>query len=93
MTKNSGKPLCLALQVLAHLVELMTDPFGNYLIQKLLDRCSEQQRSEVLNEVRGVGRATPGRQGCTVGGQCSNEVGGAWRRQGPDTCVTTVGRS
>ncbi|EFJ45258.1 pumilio family protein [Volvox carteri f. nagariensis] len=25
----------------------MMDPFGNYLVQKLLDRCSEQQRLEV----------------------------------------------
>lgn len=39
------------LQVLTHIVELMTDPFGNYLVQKLLDRCSEQQRSDVLKEV------------------------------------------
>lgn len=34
-------------QVLDAIVELMVDPFGNYLIQKLLDRCSEQQRLEV----------------------------------------------
>ena len=34
-------------QVLDHIVELMVDHFGNYLIQKLLDRCSEQQRLEV----------------------------------------------
>ena len=31
-------------EILDHLVELMMDPFGNYLIQKLLDRCSEDQR-------------------------------------------------
>ena len=29
------------------IVELMMDPFGNYLIQKLLDRCSDEQRLEV----------------------------------------------
>eukprot|EP00983_Pelagomonas_calceolata_P115740 1160230-Pelagomonas_calceolata.AAC.4 len=34
-------------EVLDNIVELMVDPFGNYLIQKLLDRCSEQQRLEV----------------------------------------------
>lgn len=34
-------------EVLEHLVELMMDPFGNYLVQKLLDRCSEEQRLEV----------------------------------------------
>jgi Pumilio-family RNA binding repeat len=35
-------------EILEHLVELMVDPFGNYLIQKLLDRCSEEQRLAVL---------------------------------------------
>jgi hypothetical protein len=34
-------------EVLEHLVELMMDPFGNYLVQKLLDRCSEEQRLQV----------------------------------------------
>lgn len=34
-------------EVLDNLIELMTDPFGNYLTQKLLDRCSEEQRLEV----------------------------------------------
>ena len=34
-------------EVLEHLIELMMDPFGNYLIQKLLDRCSEEQRLAV----------------------------------------------
>lgn len=34
-------------EVLEHLVDLMMDPFGNYLIQKLLDRCSEDQRMQV----------------------------------------------
>lgn len=35
-------------EILDNLTELMTDPFGNYLTQKLLDRCSEEQRLEVL---------------------------------------------
>ncbi len=34
-------------EVLDNLIELMVDPFGNYLIQKLLDRCSEEQRLQV----------------------------------------------
>ncbi|PNG71359.1 putative pumilio 8, chloroplastic, partial [Tetrabaena socialis] len=38
-------------EVLGNIVELMVDPFGNYLVQKLLDRCSEQQRLEVLKKV------------------------------------------
>eukprot|EP00775_Hariotina_reticulata_P010966 gene10966-11121_t len=35
-------------ELLEHATELMMDPFGNYLVQKLLDRCSEEQRLEVL---------------------------------------------
>ena len=34
-------------EILDNLIELMTDPFGNYLTQKLLDRCSEEQRLDV----------------------------------------------
>ena len=36
-------------EILDNLIELMVDPFGNYLIQKLLDRCSEEQRLQVSN--------------------------------------------
>lgn len=35
-------------EILDHLMELMVDPFGNYLIQKLLDRCDEAQRLQVM---------------------------------------------
>lgn len=38
-------------EILENMVSLMTDPFGNYLIQKLLDRCSEEQRLQVLKAV------------------------------------------
>ena len=41
-------------EILEKLVDLMMDPFGNYLIQKLLDRCSEEQRLQVG---RGQGQA------------------------------------
>jgi hypothetical protein len=34
-------------EILDNLIDLMTDPFGNYLTQKLLDRCSEDQRLQV----------------------------------------------
>ena len=34
-----------------HLNELMTDPFGNYLCQKLIEHCSEQQRLSILSKV------------------------------------------
>merc|ERR1712176_331311 len=38
-------------EVLEHCASLMMDPFGNYLIQKLLDRCSEEQRLELVKAV------------------------------------------
>lgn len=34
-----------------HLVVLMTDPFGNYLVQKLLEVCNEVHRMEILEAV------------------------------------------
>jgi hypothetical protein len=49
-------------EILDHLVELMMDPFGNYLIQKLLDRCSEEQRLQVGQG--GLGLASRLRGGC-----------------------------
>ncbi|KAF8395983.1 hypothetical protein HHK36_017594 [Tetracentron sinense] len=36
------------LEIICHIVELMTDPFGNYLVQKLLDVCDEDQRMQIL---------------------------------------------
>ena len=38
-------------EVMEHMVELMTDPFGNYLCQKLLDCCSRQQRAAIVQRV------------------------------------------
>lgn len=38
-------------EILENVTSLMKDPFGNYLIQKLLDRCSEEQRTEVVKAV------------------------------------------
>lgn len=35
-------------EVIAHVVELMMDPFGNYLMQKLLDVCTEEQRTQIV---------------------------------------------
>ncbi|CAL9108161.1 unnamed protein product [Musa acuminata var. zebrina] len=34
--------------VIDHVVELMVDPFGNYLMQKLLEVCSEEQLLQIL---------------------------------------------
>ncbi|KAH7837795.1 hypothetical protein Vadar_018059 [Vaccinium darrowii] len=36
------------LEIIVHIVELMTDPFGNYLVQKLLEVCDEDQRMQIL---------------------------------------------
>ncbi|MCL7030840.1 hypothetical protein MKW94_010798 [Papaver nudicaule] len=34
-----------------HIVELMTDSFGNYLVQKLLEVCNETQRMQILRAI------------------------------------------
>ncbi|CAA2968286.1 pumilio homolog 7, chloroplastic [Olea europaea subsp. europaea] len=38
-------------EVIHHVVELMMNPFGNYLMQKLLEVCNEDQRMEILLRV------------------------------------------
>ncbi|CAN7094451.1 hypothetical protein BRARA_I03366 [Brassica rapa] len=35
-------------EVIPHVVELMINPFGNYLMQKLLDVCNEEQRTMII---------------------------------------------
>ncbi|KAK7363148.1 hypothetical protein VNO77_05279 [Canavalia gladiata] len=35
-------------EIIDHAVELMMNPFGNYLMQKLLDVCNEEQRMQIL---------------------------------------------
>ncbi|XP_068637591.1 putative pumilio homolog 8, chloroplastic [Aristolochia californica] len=35
-------------EIIDHVVELMMNPFGNYLIQKLLEVCNEDQRMQIL---------------------------------------------
>ena len=34
-----------------YFVDLMTDPFGNYLCQKLLERCDDEQKSNILQVI------------------------------------------
>ncbi|KAL5832396.1 hypothetical protein ACOSQ4_017750 [Xanthoceras sorbifolium] len=38
-------------EIIDHIVELMTDPFGNYLVQKLLEVCNENQRMQILHTI------------------------------------------
>ncbi|CAM6028749.1 unnamed protein product [Sphagnum balticum] len=38
-------------EIINHITELMKDPFGNYLVQKLLEVCDENQRMEILRSV------------------------------------------
>eukprot|EP00005_Dracoamoeba_jomungandri_P014035 CAMPEP_0174275554 /NCGR_PEP_ID=MMETSP0439-20130205/59890_1 /TAXON_ID=0 /ORGANISM="Stereomyxa ramosa, Strain Chinc5" /LENGTH=666 /DNA_ID=CAMNT_0015367671 /DNA_START=134 /DNA_END=2134 /DNA_ORIENTATION=+ len=40
-------------EVYPHFAELMTDPFGNYLCQKLLEHCSQKQRIMLIESVAG----------------------------------------
>jgi len=35
-------------EIIEHVVELMMNPFGNYLMQKLLDVCDEEQRMQII---------------------------------------------
>ncbi|ONK65044.1 uncharacterized protein A4U43_C07F32900 [Asparagus officinalis] len=38
-------------EIIDHIVELVVDPFGNYLIQKLLEVCSEDQRMQIIDAI------------------------------------------
>lgn len=38
-------------KVLSHLVDLMVDPFGNYLCQKLVEECDTTQLGLVVEQV------------------------------------------
>ncbi|KAK7246760.1 hypothetical protein RIF29_41630 [Crotalaria pallida] len=40
-------------EIIDHVVELMLNPFGNYLMQKLLDVCNEEQRMQIILMVTG----------------------------------------
>ncbi|PRP87418.1 hypothetical protein PROFUN_00629 [Planoprotostelium fungivorum] len=38
-------------ELMDHLMELMTDPFGNYLFSKLMEHCSVQQREQIIRKI------------------------------------------
>ncbi|KAG6632716.1 pumilio homolog 12 isoform X2 [Carya illinoinensis] len=38
-------------EIIDYVVELMTDPFGNYLVQKLLENCDDDQRMQILHTI------------------------------------------
>ncbi|XP_038878792.1 uncharacterized protein LOC120070941 isoform X2 [Benincasa hispida] len=42
-------------EIIHHVSELMVDPFGNYLIQKLLGVCDEDQRLQILYKINRPG--------------------------------------
>lgn len=38
-------------EIIDHISELMIDPFGNYLVQKLLEVCNEDQRMQIVHSI------------------------------------------
>ncbi|ORZ17150.1 armadillo-type protein [Absidia repens] len=48
---NAQAILAIYEEIHEHFVELMTNSFGNYLCQKLLERCDSQQRDKIVDIV------------------------------------------
>jgi pumilio RNA-binding family len=49
-------------EIIAEVVDLMMDPFGNYLVQKLLECCNDEQRTGILkavSKIRGAEDSEP----------------------------------
>eukprot|EP00698_Gefionella_okellyi_P001989 TRINITY_DN1186_c1_g1_i1.p1 TRINITY_DN1186_c1_g1~~TRINITY_DN1186_c1_g1_i1.p1 ORF type:complete len:539 (-),score=95.59 TRINITY_DN1186_c1_g1_i1:95-1711(-) len=51
LDESPGNTTTVLEELFPHLPELMTDPFGNYLCQKLLERSSDAQRCAIIREV------------------------------------------
>lgn len=51
--KKKGVFNAIYAEILPHASQVMADPFGNYLFQKLLKRCSGEQRRAILDRVCG----------------------------------------
>lgn len=43
------------LAIIDHVVELTTDPFGNYFIQKLVEVCTEEQLTRIVYKISEIG--------------------------------------
>lgn len=51
---DEGNPVATALifqELAPHFSRLMTDPFGNYLCQKMIECCTKEQREDVLRRI------------------------------------------
>ncbi|PIN06953.1 Translational repressor MPT5/PUF4 and related RNA-binding proteins (Puf superfamily) [Handroanthus impetiginosus] len=48
---NSQDKQIIFNEIIDHVIDLMTNRFGNYLMQKLLEECSEKQRMEIVLRV------------------------------------------
>lgn len=49
--KNATNTNIILTELFDHLVELLTDPFGNYLFSKLMEHCDETQRDNVVHKI------------------------------------------
>ncbi|XP_028757424.1 uncharacterized protein LOC114716570 [Neltuma alba] len=50
--KGNSKDMHIVFEgIIDNVVELMMDPFGNYLVQKLLDVCKEEQKLQIVSMV------------------------------------------
>eukprot|EP00871_Galdieria_phlegrea_P001570 jgi/Galph1/2413/GphlegSOOS_G1064.1 len=52
--ENPAYTAMILAECLDHLADLMVDPFGNYLCQKLFECCNEQQRLSILHHTSAV---------------------------------------
>jgi Pumilio-family RNA binding repeat len=46
---NTENIQLIFLETCPHIIELMTDPFGNYLCQKLFEHCNDEQRTHLID--------------------------------------------
>jgi len=49
--KSANNTTIILNELFDHLVELMTDPFGNYLFSKLMEHCEPQEREKVIAKI------------------------------------------